>query len=307
MTWLVLCVGLVGVVVFAWGFLDARRLRLTEAQLRVPGLPPHLEGMRVLHLSDVHLSRDDGLVERVIGLAARASPDVVFITGDIVHRRSGMQGARRLLTRLSSSAPIFVAPGNTDNSIKRKTGSYPASPAAWLVNEALPFGVIPSGPRPEEVTCGRAVSLTLAANPGKHEGPPTEPDGSSPSGDQCWIAGVNDPHSKKDDLPRALKDVPDGAFVVLLAHSPDIILREGARRANLIFAGHTHGGQVRFPLIGPIFTHTAVARRFSGGVQSVCGSTLIVSRGVGATRLPIRLLCPPEMAVWTLRGGTDSG
>jgi hypothetical protein len=288
MTWLVLCAGLVGAAIFVWGFLEARRLRLGEAKLLAPGLPAQLEGLRILHLSDLHLSREDGLVERIAGLAGQARADVVFITGDIVHRRRGMKGASELLNHLSSLAPVFVAPGNSDNLVKKKAGAYPASAAVWLVNEARPLG------RFSEAWALEESSPECAGRSNTH--------------DLCWIAGANDAFGGKDDLPTTLRSVPEGAFLILLSHSPDIILRDGARRANIIFAGHTHGGQVRFPIVGPVITHTDVPRSFSSGVHylggSACGegsrTVLVVSRGAGTTRLPIRLLCPPEMTVWTL-------
>jgi hypothetical protein len=305
MTWLLLFAGLAAVAIFVRGFLEARRLQLTEAELPVPDLPARLEGLRILHLSDLHLSREDGLVERIAGLAGQARADVVFITGDIVHTRGGMKGAGKLLTRLSSLAPVFVAPGNSDNGIKRKTGSYPVSDAAWLVNDARPLNVEPSVARVETRMAERAAAF---AESGRVEESSHESTSRSASHQQLWIAGVDDPYRKKDDLPKALTSVPEGAFLVLLSHSPDIILREGARRANVIFAGHTHGGQVRFPVIGAIFTHTVAPRRFSSGVHTLdgcaCGersrTVLVVSRGAGTTRLPIRLLCPPEATVWTL-------
>ena len=91
-----------------------------------------------------------------------------------------------------------------------------------------------------------------------------------------------------------------GAWTLLVAHSPDILLRPQARRARLIFAGHTHGGQVRLPLLGSLVTHTRLGRRFLEGVHRLDDTVLVISRGVGVTRLPIRLGCPPEVTTWRL-------
>jgi hypothetical protein len=116
----------------------------------------------------------------------------------------------------------------------------------------------------------------------------------------AWIAGVDDPHRRRDDLTATLAGVPPGAFLVLLAHSPDIILRPPAARAGVIFCGHTHGGQVCLPGGWPPYRHARVPRRFASGLHRLQAGVLVVSRGVGVTRLPLRLFCPPQATLWRL-------
>ena len=122
------------------------------------------------------------------------------------------------------------------------------------------------------------------------------------------LAGVvRDP---KDPAGNALVErlaAPGGDDLrVLLAHKPDWALRlpEGGR-IDLVVAGHTHGGQVRLPFVGPLITLTRVPREMAGGgLFTLCGSPLYVSRGVGCERgdAPrVRFNCPPEVTLLTLR------
>jgi predicted MPP superfamily phosphohydrolase len=121
----------------------------------------------------------------------------------------------------------------------------------------------------------------------------------------CWLAGVDDPHRGRDDLARALEDIPEGEAVILLAHSPEIIKRSGIERACVIFCGHTHGGQMCLPGGKPLYIRTPLPLQYGSGEHWVgTGNTkLVVSRGAGTTRLPLRLWCPPEVTLWILKSG----
>ncbi len=101
-------------------------------------------------------------------------------------------------------------------------------------------------------------------------------------------------------LAVALRGVPDEAVTVLLAHSPDIILEPAALGMDLVLSGHTHGGQVRLPLIGPLYVNTELGKAYHQGLHRFGGSWLYVNRGVGTRGLPIRFLCPPELTIITL-------
>ena len=94
----------------------------------------------------------------------------------------------------------------------------------------------------------------------------------------------------------------------MLAHTPDVI-RDAARLdVDLMLSGHTHGGQIRLPLLGATVVPSRYGHRYAAGEFHVEGTTLYVSRGLGTVRFPIRFLCRPELALLTLkRGGLDPG
>ena len=120
-----------------------------------------------------------------------------------------------------------------------------------------------------------------------------EPAGQRPAGWLAW--GVTD-----GNVRQALSVVPAGAATILLAHSPDQALEAVGTPAQLVLSGHTHGGQVRLPVIGALYTGTELGRRYSAGLYQLDGLWLYVTRGIGTRMFPIRLLCPPEVTLLTL-------
>jgi predicted MPP superfamily phosphohydrolase len=115
-----------------------------------------------------------------------------------------------------------------------------------------------------------------------------------------WLAGTDDPHRGRPDLAAALHGAPDGAPRILLTHSPELFPQAVAAGVDLALAGHTHGGQVRLPGVGAILTASRLGRRYSMGEYREGRSLLFVSRGLGTVHLPVRLCCPPEMALFEL-------
>jgi len=252
-----------GVISLEYGVRQAGNLILTTRQLALAQLPPQVCGRRVLHITDAHLSAHSHLAGRITSLARAASPDWIFVTGDMFLGAQGPRATATFLSALAAVAPTWAVTGNAD---------YPSAAA----------------PEPGPGYFGAAHGLVNRAQ--------LLADGNPP----CWIAGVSDPHEQRDRLGEALDGVPQDAWVVLLAHSPDIILRPLSRRARLIFAGHTHGGQVCLPGFGALYTRTKVSRRYAWGVHQFGNTTLVVSRGAGTTRLPIRVFCPAELTLWHL-------
>lgn len=236
-----------------------------QRQLRLPRLPLALDGLRVLHISDVHATPRTDPTDTIMARAERVRPDLVAVTGDLVSGWRGLPRARRLLRRLASRWPTYVVLGNADHwadSTRREIPRWSETGAVLLVNEGLAF---------------------------------------ARDSAEIWVAGVDDPYRFRDNPRRALAAAPPGAFRLLLAHSPEIIQRPEALHSDLILSGHTHGGQVRLPLVGALITRTRLGRRLSRGLFRLNGTVLIISSGVGATRLGVRFWCPPEMTLWILR------
>ena len=117
-------------------------------------------------------------------------------------------------------------------------------------------------------------------------------------GDRLWLAGVDDLWWGKPNLDRALDGVPSGAAVVLLSHNPDFAEDRPDGRVGLVLSGHTHGGQVIVPALGAV-----AGRKFPvlAGYAARDNTALFVSRGVGTVYVPIRVNCPPDVAILTLR------
>jgi len=129
-----------------------------------------------------------------------------------------------------------------------------------------------------------------------------------PEGERVWVAGIGDQIAYRighgrfrgvDDLPGTLAQVTTDDPVILLAHEPDIFPRLPSRVA-LTFAGHTHGGQIRVPLIWPAFVPSRYGKRYAYGHVIERERHLIVSGGLGTSIIPARFGVPPEIVHVTL-------
>lgn len=113
-----------------------------------------------------------------------------------------------------------------------------------------------------------------------------------------WIVGLDDPRAGAPDVYKAFRGVPQGVYTVTLVHAP-IILDLLARKTNLVLAGHTHGGQVRLPWMKPLWLPPGCGSYVEGWYERG-GTRMYVSRGIGTSVLPVRLLCRPELDIITL-------
>ena len=196
---------------------------------------------------------------------------------------------RKLLLLLDAERPdVIVITGDTVTWGRRYDGIRPllsrlhAPLGVWLVrgnweNERLP--------RDE-----RAFYSQLGIHFLLNEASPIRPD--------VWIAGLDDPSTGTPNLDTALKTVPQGAYVIAAFHAP-VFFDDIAGQVPLVLAGHTHGGQVRLPLV-PVFWLPRGSGRFLEGWYTERGSRMYVSRGIGTTFLPVRFLCPPELVIITV-------
>lgn len=245
-------------------------IELTHYDIAVPGLPRGLTGLRVLHISDLHLRPGSELALELPELAASVPHDLALYTGDFIDDDDGIAPVAELLARMPRVDAAYAVLGNHDymplgraygrNDVRRLRAALDGIGIEMLDNTARPV-------------CGG----------------------------ELFIVGVDDPATKRDDLRQAMSAVPSGACNLLLAHSPDIVLRLGVYRPGLILSGHTHGGQVRLPLIGPLITMSKLPRNLVMGLHEHRGVPTFVTRGIGYSGLNIRLGCPAEVALITLR------
>jgi len=283
-------VGVLAAAAVGYGVLLApRRFEVSEHRVPLRFLPPALSGLRVVHLTDLHVGPFFGrtALKRVVTLANACRPDVVVLTGDFVNFRSlrFLAGATAELSELRARLGVFACLGNHDH---------------WEGVEAVCAALREAG-----VTVLVNESVELAAG--------------------LWLAGVDDRMSGEADPQKTVHGVPTGAAVVLLSHNPTI-LPEVAGHPWLVLSGHTHGGQVALPLVGARHTPTlpgwrwvvqqyeGVGVRVHGGRSDAIAThrypagwyrdgqaALYVSRGIGLNQTwPFRLNCPPEIACLAL-------
>ena len=242
---------------------------LIESGLTVSHLPPSLEGLRILHLSDFHFSKfDTEQVPAIVNLLKGIAVDLCCVTGDYKYGHMGnMDHIRpamdRVLQSFSSTHGAFGILGNHDFSFM--IPELESAGLRMLVNEG--------------------TRINLRDTP-------------------VWIGGTDDPHNYRcDDVHAAMKGAKEDTFNLLMIHSPERIAEAAQAGAHLYLCGHTHGGQICLPGWGMLKSNADCERQFAEGTwhyENMAGNT---TRGLGVTDVPVRYCCPPEANLLTLRRG----
>jgi len=242
----------------------SKDFEISRDELYFEHLPPSLDGLKIAHLSDLHITGYGKKEDKIKKILKEEKPDIIFITGDFVSDKHGVKPCLKTMEGIEAPMGIWAVWGNNDNE---------------LTDNELKEGLEKYGIK---ILNNRSEKITL-------------------KNDHLWIIGVDDPHEEKDDLEKALEGVDKENFKILLAHSPQIIIKAEKEDIDMIFAGHTHGGQVRFPFFGTLYSHTRVALKYSIGKCRLNKTQMFVSRGMGMSLIPIRFLCPAEMSFFTMK------
>lgn len=242
---------------------------VTRHRLALPFLQAPL---RVAQLSDLHYGPfiRAGSLRAWVAQVQAASPDLVVITGDLVDQqlRGSPAPLAAALAELRAPLGVWACLGNHDH---YRFGSHLDE-----LSEAL-----------------AEAGITLLVN----EGAPVRGD--------LYLAGVDDYSAGQPNLEAALQGAPGGAATLLLCHQPDFFPQMHVH-VDLTLAGHTHGGQVRLPGIGALYTSSRYGERYAEGWAPPPDARFgkaYVSRGLGVSLLPLRFNCPAEIAVFDLSPG----
>jgi hypothetical protein len=230
--------------------------------------------IRILHVSDIQAATIGAHDERALRAGLARRPDLIVLTGDHVQNDLGRpteeQAARDLrsvMERSGFAAPLGVFAVNGDTGPECHV-VFAGTDVLCLVDRTAVVSV------PE---IGQIAITGLSTAGGRAR-------------DSAWLG-------------RLLSAGRDAQYRIVISHAPDFI-DSLPRPVDLVLAGHTHGGQVVLPFVGPIRTGTRLPRRFAGDLHHFEDTPLHVSRGVGIERaftIPVRFLCPPEVCVLDVR------
>ncbi|WP_428308201.1 metallophosphoesterase [Lacipirellula sp.] len=246
-------------------FNEAMSLSIDRKKLAIPRLPAELEGLTIVHLSDLHMTGDVGqeFFDYMVRQVNDLRPDVIAITGDIIEEHACYQWIHESLAKLCAPLGVYFVLGNHDVFIDvRRT-----------LEELKHAGLIHVGARPIRADWN-GVPVTMLGN----EAP--------------WLPGP-----KVGELPARRAGVEE--FRLALVHSPDRIAWGRQVDADLVLAGHTHGGQIQLPILGVVASPSIHGARYACGVFRRGDTVLHVSRGVSG-ETPLRWRCPPEIALLEL-------
>jgi predicted MPP superfamily phosphohydrolase len=278
--------GLVAAGTALYSLFEARHYTVTERYLNAGRLAHELT---VLHISDTHLySRQRRLIAFLEDLPARlgAPPDLVVATGDFIENDTGIEPAIATLTRLEAKFGRFYVLGSHDyyqstrpGFARYVTGARPKPTAPRADTEALERGLQEKG-----WTSLLNQTVTLDHPGGK-----------------IRLSGVDDPYinrHKTDHIERVHGD----ALALALVHAPDVVSEWALAGFDVIFGGHTHGGQVRPPGLGAIVTNCKLPAGLAHGLHRIGTSLLHISPGLSTSHFaPIRLNCQPEATLLRIR------
>lgn len=257
------------------GLAESRQPHTVKVDIVLDRLPRAFDGFTIAQLSDFHYEDRFSVVpiSKSVEIVNRLAPDLTVLTGDFVtvpifERKKLLAKAvetavpcARILEQIAG--PKFAIMGNHD------AVAYPEKVVSALENHDIP------------VLRNRAVPL-------EH------------GGARIWLAGIDDILKGRPNLHRTLAGVPPGETTILLAHEPDFADKAARMPVDLQLSGHSHGGQVWIPGIGAPWLPT-LARKYPRGLYRIAQLILYTNIGIGTIRAPIRINCPPEVSLITLR------
>lgn len=252
-------------------------LQVREIELKFSNLPSAFDGYTILHISDLHLTKLGLLEKRTMEIIGQREVDTCVVTGDITSQPRASDIFRRVCSVIKHRDPLFAVLGNSEH----KPWVSPQ-----ILREALTFD-----------------GLNMLVNSSSRI---------TRDGQSIRIVGVDDAYSRLADFDTAFDGIDPNDFIIYLTHCPSVALQGITRGADLVLAGHTHGGQVRIPGVNQFWTHMRANQKLNDGLYTpeklkklikadVGESVLFVNRGIGTSRLHVRLFCPPEIVYIVLR------
>lgn len=251
----------------------------TRHDVPLAGLPEVFEGLRVVQVSDIHMDEftEPVFLRYVVGRINRLEPDVILLTGDFVSydyttKKFAIGSAwqcANILTGLTCKR-AFASLGNHDVFVDpaEVTAALTANGIHVLTNASVPF---------------------------------------ERGGARIWLAGLDDPVEGEPNpeiaIPGSIRGLPHEP-IILMCHAPDyaddLIQHPAGHSVSLMLSGHTHGGQVRLPLVGAMQL-PELGKKYVEGWFRFGQMQLYVNRGIGTVGVPFRFDCPPEITLFTLR------
>lgn len=255
--------------VFYWD----QNLRIEQSRITVRNkkIPDAFDGFVIAQISDLHNKSFGKNQCKLLEKLFRLNPDCIVVTGDCIDKRKPcLKKALDFISGASGIAPVYMVSGNHEHWMGRYQlfyEAYQTAGAIWLEN--------------------RQVELNRA-------------------GEKMVLSGLQDPISEsKEVFLQNLQQLCSGAgnaFHVLLCHRPEYFEEYVKNKVDCVFAGHAHGGQVRIPWLGPLFApNQGIFPYYTKGIYMEKETSLIVSRGLGDSKIPLRLGNRPEIVVVTLK------
>ncbi|WP_028581187.1 CDP-archaeol synthase [Desulfogranum japonicum] len=248
------------------GMRNALQINVEEKTWYFSTLPKEFDGFRILLLTDLHMDGQEEITEKIIEIVGNIEADLCLVGGDIRMKTYGdsslcIQYAEKLMQNVNTVHGTFGVLGNHD--------------CIEMLPELEDAGII--------MLVNDSVPITI-------------------NDTHIWIMGVDDPHYYQlADAQKAAEHVPENAFSIFLAHSPEAFKSAADINTNLYLCGHTHGGQICLNDGTPIITNSRAPRYTASGCWNYKTMQGYTSRGVAPSSIPVRFNCPGEITLITLK------
>jgi predicted MPP superfamily phosphohydrolase len=265
-----------GLIGYAYGAeVEIDQIEVSRINLKLPRLDPAFKGIKLVQISDAHLGfwMNKERLDRILDLAVAEKPDYFILTGDFIEkhpqdmsREESIAVISGTFSKLAAYRPTIAVLGNHDHRVN-----------AWMIQQSLAeAGVL--------VLRNSITTIKRGAS-------------------KMHIAGVDDVREGMARLDQVLRELPADGASILLVHEPDFADTSAATgRFDLQLSGHSHGGQIVLPLLGPVYLPD-FGQKYPSGLYDVSGMLLYTNRGIGVTGIRARFNCRPEITVFTLEPG----
>lgn len=266
--WLLRITILIAVLVFCW--IQNNYLTVTHYTYENAKLPEELEGYRIVQISDLHNATFGAKNQWLVSKVEKLQPDMIVLTGDIVDSsHTNIEVALKFAERCVELAPTYYITGNHENWLETSEKEY-------LLAELENLGVV--------CLCDSYVEIE--------------------QGESAFtLIGLNDESLMGNTLRKVVEGADSERLQILLAHEPQYLDNYAAGGVDLVLTGHAHGGQFRLPLAGGLVApDQGFFPEYTEGVHVKDGTTMIISRGLGNSVVPVRLFNLPEIVCVDLKG-----
>ena len=263
---------LLAFVVFWAFFIEPNRLITRQETIAIDNWPRELDGLRIAVLSDIHAGGsfiNDKKLHSIVDRTNALHPDLIVILGDYMSR-NGWTSKRVEPEVFGAALKNFSAPLGTYSVL----GNHD-----WWYNSVK----VRAGLEQNGIKVLENEVLQIEAR-----------------GVSLWLVGLADLWEGPQRIEETIAKVPEGQTMIALTHNPDIFPNL-PERVPLLLAGHTHGGQVRFPIIGSVVQTTKYGHRYERGHVFENNHHLFVTTGIGTSIMPVRFGVTPEIVLLTLR------
>ncbi|MCA9448086.1 MAG: metallophosphoesterase, partial [Candidatus Omnitrophica bacterium] len=248
-------------------FIERSIVLMTRYKIPVPNLPAELAGLRIVQLADIHHGFLVSLnfVKEVVRRANEAGGDLIVNTGDHVHEKRAtgqIDAVWPILADLEAPLGVYSILGNHDHWADTDRSVY------WLHQTGQDL---------------HHKQKAIERNGGR-----------------LWLVGAGDYWEDHRNLDEEMEGIPESDCRIVLAHNPDSADTSFSRRVDLMVSGHTHGGQVVIPFVGPPVLPVRNKAYSSGLISTAKGFKVFISRGIGWAIYPVRFNCYPEIATLEL-------